>query len=69
MHEKSLLPTTGLADVLQLIGCVKSEMSVDDSPNADSTATPDPAVKASSPELANHAEIYNRRCRSEGLCS
>ena len=61
MHEKVFLATIGLAAVLQIMGCGESESTVDNSPTATPAATLDPAVKASSPELAKHMGTYKQK--------
>tara|TARA_B100000686_G_scaffold293025_1_gene322137 strand:- start:1258 stop:1698 length:441 start_codon:yes stop_codon:yes gene_type:complete len=57
MQSNIILAIIGLAAVLQIMGCGESETTVDNSP----TATADPTVKASSPELAKHMGTYNQK--------
>jgi hypothetical protein len=61
VHEKVLLTTIGLAAVLQIMGCGESETTVDNSPTAIPAATSEPAVKASSPLLAEHMGTYKQK--------
>ncbi len=61
MRENALLATLGLAAVLQIMGCREADNTVDNSPTATPPATPDPAGKASSPELAKHIGTYKQK--------